>query len=376
MSEDRQPGHSRRALRTERQSQPDNGQQGGHPPDALRPDPSRDAAANRRPSRRRAADSPVDARPDRGGERESLARARDREALRAYKALAEQETHQPQQPLTRRQLRQQQLEAERRAAGLSTSRQPIVPPAGSPAPDAQAGTQAPTDQPAGGPSAEGDGGQLNNLSVEEALAARSALVEQARNQMAMLEASGQQQDPKSVDLNVLAEQKKLAERAAVLNQRALAKQRLSEENQQREPQPSDPAAAHNLAMVTPLEFVKIPGRELPVMKPPTTSHIPVITSPPADAHAPRRSRVLARAEAVASTAWPQPAAREASGAVATTERGYEGTPVSAHTAHGLEPLDAMTAGLSRGNRLRLIQVLVVAAGALAIMVGLIMILGG
>jgi hypothetical protein len=205
----------------------------------------------------------------------------------------------------------------------------------------------------------------------------------------------------------------------VLNQRALAKQRLSEENQQQKPQPNDPAAAHNLAMVTPLEFVKIPGRDLPVMKPPTTSHIPVITSTPAEApktptgsgakippppstaprtkettpadprgpqaqtqqtdapaHGPGRSRVLARAEAVASTAWPQPAAREASGAVATTERAYEGNPVSAHTAHGLEPLDAMTAGLSRGNRLRLIQILVVAAGALAIMVGLIMILGG
>ncbi|HET7414133.1 MAG TPA: hypothetical protein VFI97_00355 [Arthrobacter sp.] len=436
MSEDRQPGHSRRALRTERQSQADNGQQGGYPADSSRTASTGTAtSANRPPSRRRAADSPVDAEPARASERESLARARDREALRAYKALAEQDTRKSQQPLTRRQLRQQQLEAERRAAGLSTSRQPIVPPAdGSPVDTKNTGAAstggrgAGSDTAAGNtaPQSAGSGtGQLNNLSVEEALAARSALVEQAKNQMAMLEASGQQQDPRSVDLNVLAEQKKLAERAAVLNRRALAKQRLSEENQQRKPQPNDPAAAHNLAMVTPLEFVKIPGRELPVMKPPTTSHIPVITPvqieapkssteasnapadagvkippPPAtapgtkdtrpgDSHGagsqapadpastgPGRSRVLARAEAVASTAWPSTGSREVSGAVATREHTEEGDPISAHTAHGLEPLDAMTAGLGRGNRLGLIQILVMAVGTIAIIVGLIMILGG
>lgn len=424
MSEDRQSGHSRsrRALRAERAPEPDDGQQNSAP---LVSAAAQQSSSGHRPGRRRAADAPVDAEPTQSGERQSLARARDREALRAYKALAEQEQRKPQQqPLTRRQLRQQQLDAERRAAGLSTSRQPIVEPATTGSGESDSGAGSGQQETSG---AEGtDAGQqpqpeddasLNNLSVEEALAARSALVEQAKNQMAMLEVSQEQQDPESVDLEVLAEQKKLAERAAILNQRAMAKQRLSEENQRGKAQQNDPASAHNLAMVTPLEFVKIPGQELPVMKPPTTSHIPVITSnnqqvppvpegtkvPPPPVTQPRfgqadpdtaaqeqddppsmggtdtksaRSRMLARAEAVASAPAYVADPVRSSRAERPAESSGESGPISAHTAHGLEPLDAMTAGMGRANKMRTMEVLIVALGAIAIVVGFIMILGG
>lgn len=435
MSKDQESPRSRRALRLEREARggtPDSPPD-GYPSVPLIPAPASDSDRNnqqdaegpQRVRRRRAADSPVDAPVEKPGERQSQARARDREALRAYKALSEQETKKGSSaPLTRRQLRQQQLEAERRAAGLSTSRLPIVPPAASSAPDDSSTTDdsGTTDDDTG--AKERDDAQsppvaddsLNDLSVEQALAARSALVEQAKNQMAMLDASGEQ-NPETVDLEVLAEQRKLAERAAILNQRAMTKQRLSEQNSQGKPQQNDPTSAHNLAMVTPLEFVKVPGVEQPVMKPPTTSHIPVITStthrvPPAEpkpriparpvpgpqapgdatdgtADGPvpgedagsstdRRSRVLARAEEVARTGPSEatPAARQIPRLAARPEPIEEGGPISAHTAHGLEPLDAMTAGMGRGKRQRLLQVLTIAIGAIALLVGLIMILGG
>lgn len=384
------------------------------------------------------------------GERRSQARARDRENLRAYKALSEQESRKsPSAPLTRRQLRQQQLEADRRAAGLSTSRIPIVAPAsGQQAPegqDAQAG------KPHQGPSPRTTEEPLNDLSVEQALAARSALVEQAKNQMAMLDSSAQQ-DPESVDLEVLAEQRKLAERATVLNQRAMARQRLSGQNSQGQPQQNDPTSADNLAMVTPLEFVKVPGVEHPVMKPPTTSHIPVITStntrvrPAAGEPAPQvpvrpapsrpdpsrpapsrpapsrpsapaqgaegsdddatvsspgegrrstagsRSHVLARAEAAAGTRIPTggaaipaagtsisaagPAVRQLPRPAAGPAPAEEGGPISAHTAHGLEPLDSMTAGVGRARRQRLLQSVTFAIGVMALLVSLMVIFGG
>ncbi|MDF2497521.1 MAG: hypothetical protein K0Q86_1153, partial [Arthrobacter koreensis] len=115
------------------------------------------------------------------------------------------------------------------------------------------------------------------MTVEQALAAREALKHQARNQVAAMEAL-QQSDPHAVDLELLAQQRALAERAAVLNRRTQNMQRLAQENEQRRSSPSDPTTAHNLAMVTPLEFVEVPGLDRPVMRPPATSHVPVVTS--------------------------------------------------------------------------------------------------
>jgi hypothetical protein len=153
-------------------------------------------------------------------------------------------------------------------------------------------------------------------------------------------------------------------------------------------------------MVTPLEFVQVPGVDRPVMKPPATSYVPVQTQPGAkvrpgaknrrqsaasrqSAAAPGapagRSRVIARAEAAARAATepkriipaaPDARAGESDDLFADLPR------IPARSAHGLEPLDAATAGLARANRLRLMQVLVLAFGIVALISGVILIASG
>ncbi|MCC3291442.1 hypothetical protein [Arthrobacter sp. zg-Y1110] len=416
---------------------------------------------------RRAADVPVDS-PAGPRERESQQRARDREALRAYKALAETperpdpETATP----TRRQLRlQQQQRAAAAGTGTGSAELPADVPASpdatgpvasEPSPTAPAGTslrrerrrqssvagtdtepESPTSEPraletqasepkasethaperqheqesgsrasrkqsrraapasatpavAEGTAAGTDpNADVEGMSVEQALAARQALEGQARNHVAAMEAL-QVDDPQAVDLELLAQQKALAERAKVLNRRTRAIEKLSQENEQRKPSPSDPSTAHNLAMVTPLEFVKVPGMEHPVMKAPQTSHIPIVTSstPVVDPEAaaartlpavpaqrpasvPRRvpvgatdvrhSRILARADALVN----KPVESEEAAA-----------PIGARSAFGLDPLDVMTAGLGRTRRLRFAAAGVAGLGTLALIVGVLMIVGG
>ena len=266
------------------------------------------------------------------------------------------------------------------------------------------------------------------MSVEQALAARALIAEQAKNQLAKMEHIASL-DPEAVDPDILAEQIALAERAAVLNRRAMAKQKLAEQAvapgpaeragckartctahprrpYRRSHRPavagqSGPATADNLAMVTPLEFVKVPGVDRPVMKPPATSYVPVQTQPGAKVRGRQeppsfvripagcrrsapgassgRSRVIARAEAAARAATepkrmvpvvPDVPAGEAEGLFEDLHR------VPARSAHGLEPLDAATAGLARAKRLRLMQVLVLVFGIVALISGVILIATG
>jgi hypothetical protein len=353
---------------------------------------------------RRAAAVPVDSvRPAPAGERSSQARARDRAALRTIKELAEKEGQlSAGGPPTRRQLRLQQLQAE---AAPRTAANPVVP-GGKNAP-------APTPKPAREPVAgrgqevagkgqeQGPAGSAapipEGMTVEQALAARSLLVEQARNQIAMMEHIAAD-DPEAVDPEVLAQQIALAERAAVLNRRAMAKQKLAEQNSQPPKPRQDPASTNNLAMVTPLEFVQVPGVEGPVMKPPTTTHVPVVTNPgprvqPSRTKGSRpaarrngppaagRAGVLARAEAAAKAASSQPGSAAVphmadSGENAFGENAVERPPVAANSAYGLEPLDAVTAGLGRAQRIRLLQLSVLALGIIALIAGIIMIISG
>ncbi|UWX95992.1 hypothetical protein N2K95_09825 [Arthrobacter zhaoxinii] len=375
---------------------------------------------------RRAADVPVDS-PAGPRERESQQRARDREALRAYKALTEtQERRDPESALpTRRQLRQQQQQRAAAAGALpgtttAVSSEPVDPsPAVSPtdlsAPDTSSApvparrerrrqesqrAAAPAEQETRHPATEaGPSGatesvaedpaaaagtdpnaDVEGMSVEQALAARQALEGQARNQVAAMEAL-QSADPQAVDLELLAQQKALAERAKVLNRRTEVIRKLSEENEQRRPSTGDPSTAHNLAMVTPLEFVSVPGMEHPVMKAPPTSHVPIVTAAtqraapaavpaqrpasvprrvPVGATDVRRSRALARTDAPVS---------------ATPESEDAATPVGARSAFGLDPLDVMTAGLGRTRKLRFAAAGVAGLGALALIVGILMIVG-
>jgi hypothetical protein len=173
----------------------------------------------------------------------------------------------------------------------------------------------------------------------------------------------------------------------------MAKQKLAEQNTPQQSGQNGPSTASNLAMVTPLEFEQVPGVDRPVMKRPATSHVPVVTNPgprvpargnrTAQASRPStpstgRSRVIARAEAAARSAAAPPAGARQNEAW-TDESGEDVTalpPVSAKSAYGLEPLDAATAGLARANRLRLIQLGVLALGAIALIAGIIMIISG
>ncbi|MDK1328009.1 hypothetical protein [Arthrobacter sp. zg-Y1143] len=427
---------------------------------------------------RRAADVPVDS-PAGPRERESQQRARDREALRASKALAETQERRDNgrdtgtAPPTRRQLRLQQqraaeagtaavrgsvaaadpapapvepLRRERRRAPETSAPDVPAPDVPAPAPstppsrrsarkaaspeavardavtregaaseagnrpeakpgdtksaetkpaDAQPADTKPADTKAAetGPARGADpNADVAGMSVEQALAARQALEGQARNHVAAMEAMAAD-DPDAVDQELLAQQKALAERAKVLNRRTEAIRKLSQENERRKPSSSDPTTAHNLAMVTPLEFVKVPGMEHPVMKAPPTSHVPIVTSATpqvgpagpaarsmpavpangpaqrpaaprrssADASDVRHSRILARADALVN---------------APLESEEAARPVGARSAFGLDPLDVMTAGLGRTRRLRFAVFGVAGLGTLALIVGVLMIVGG
>lgn len=427
MSQEQPPIRSRRELRQARDERLET------------PGPGEPTEAEITGRSRRVADAPVDSvRADSvsaGTERSSQVRARDRAALRTIKELAEKEGQLAGGgPPTRRQLRLLELATETAPATQAntivpvsprTRATPVVSPAGkdtaptdaaskgaaskdaapkgtspavsaAPAPNAPAAPKAPAADGAGpgGTTPEG-------MTVEQALAARELLAEQAKNQVAKMEHIAAT-DPDAVDPAVLAEQIALAERAAILNRRAAAKQKLAEQNSQPAAPRNDPTTANNLAMVTPLEFEKIPGVERPVMKRPATSYVPVVTNPGPRVDAPRkpglrrpgssrqkaagpatgsaagRSGVLARAEAAAKagTARPANAASAAISAGEADERFVGGEPVAANAAYGLEPLDADTAGLGRARRLRMLQLGVLALGIVALIAGITLIVTG
>lgn len=402
MSNGHESAQSRRALRQARATSAGD-QTPSQPasegtPDSPPTDPPRAAgsATGERRSRR-AADLPVDAPPSSTStstERISQIRARDREMLRNYRALADQQPERQAEIPTRRQLRLQQQAArekerpEAAAAGTATA----------------AGTAAAAGLPEQQQNPPSSVSSAVEMTVEQALAAREAIIGQAQNQVAMMEAAAKD-DPFAVDLELLAQQKALAERAAILNTRAQKIQQLTQENQQRKPLLNDPTTAHNLSIVSPVEFVREPA-ENPASPAPSTSSIPVTigqppaagetalgavapavvpqapspaergvrpvvtapaapTDPPLVSGAPDsfgRSRVLAQAEAMV---------RE------QRRPGSDGvTPIRARSAYGLEPLDAMTAGLARVQRMRIVQYSVVGLGALALITGIMMIISG
>lgn len=427
MSQEQPPLRSRRELRQARDERVESPQDTG--PSAPGPvPPASNLPGDGTPARsredgtgriRRVAPGPVDSvRTPSGSERSSQSRARDRAALRTIKELAQKEERlSGGGPPTRRQLRLQQLQAE---AAPATAANPIVPQArtaaqrtvpqarpGQPAPQARPGQSAPqstvhqTDAPGSGtPQANADSNLPDGMTVEQALAARSLIAEQARNQIAKMEHIAAT-DPEVVDPEILAEQIALAERAAILNKRAMAKQKLAEQASQPANPKTEPSAVSNLAMVTPLEFENVPGIDRPVMKKPATSYVPVVTNPgprlqPSGPKGSRKSGptrrtpgpvtgragVLARAEAAAKAAADPTAAKAAaaepvdSWSAEAGENFVDRPRVAANTAYGLEPLDAVTAGLGRAHRIRLLQLAVLALGIVALIAGVTMIISG
>ena len=381
MSQEQPPVRSRRELRRARDENQANGSTG---PGQVSPATKQSAA------------SPAADQAQVQAQRSSQIRARDRAALRTIKELEEKEGQLAAGgPPTRRQLRLQQLKEQ-----AVTSANPVV----APAPGQAAKRPAAKAPQSGAPApAAADGPRLpDGISVEQALAARSLIAEQAKNQLAKMEHIASL-DPEAVDPEILAEQIALAERAAVLNRRAMAKQKLAEQAAPpaaaNTPRPA-PSTASNLAMVTPLEFVQVPGIDRPVMKPPATSYVPLVTNPgpkvppspgkaghPSDAPleaaasgvtASGRSRVIARAEAAAKAASrPKPVVYSTAEAAGQSEDLFDDLPrIPASSAYGLEPLDAATAGLARARRMRVIQFCVLAFGIVALISGVLLIISG
>ncbi|MDJ0319860.1 hypothetical protein [Pseudarthrobacter sp. PS3-L1] len=332
------------------------------------------------PRARRAADAPVDSPVI--VERSSQVRARNRAELRATKERTARDTvADDANPPTRRQLRLRQLQEQGGAAGAA------VAPEGKGNNEGKVSAQpTPTPRPSTpGPTPPGE------LSVEQALAARAQIADDAQKQVEAL-AGKQDADPTAVDPEILAQQVALAERAAVLNRRAQAKQKLS--GKPLPPRPTqDPSAVSNLAMVTPLEFEQVPGIDRPVMKRPATSHVPVVTTPgPRIKPVTGRSRVIARAEAAARAAGVTPESRLGATSTSAVEPDPQGVdsaagpqgsasdsadlpPVAARSAYGLDPLDVVTAGLGRARRMRVLQFTVLGVGGLAILLGIIFMTG-
>lgn len=458
MSQEQPPIRSRRELRKARDAQQATLPAAGQRPPAadLPAGPASAPAGQDATANFRSAGTASPVRPSAAGQaaaeqsatqRSSQIRARDRAALRTIKELEEKEGQLAAGgPPTRRQLRLQQLKEQ-----ALTAANPIVPPPAAPAPavtparnaaappktasPGKTGGPAKTDGPEkpGGPAktdgpaasdataaadsqAPASGSVPEGMTVEQALEARALIAAQARNQIAKMEHIASM-DPEAVDPEILAEQIALAERAAVLNRRAMARQKLAEQagnpaGPVRDASPKDavpkeagpkdaapkdkpgPSTASNLAMVTPLEFVQVPGVERPVMKPPATSHVPVTTRPgskvpgkrkpasrpkaPAPDSAAGRSQVIARAEAAAKAASrPKRVSIPENHAENQPEDLFEDLPrVPARSAYGLDPLDAATAGLTRARRNRILQFCILAFGILALVAGIILIVSG
>ncbi|MHA7304771.1 hypothetical protein ACX80E_05935 [Arthrobacter sp. TMN-49] len=241
--------------------------------------------------------------------------------------------------------------------------------------------------------------------------------------------------PSTEELAVLAAQKAEDERTAILALRAQARERLAQESAKSRRPAADPTSTNNLAMVTPLEFIEVPGVSRPVMRPPTTTHVPIVTrSTPRQAPAgrnrtgqPRPAQAPAAVNAASAHAAesaaggsdvantpaavtpntqtsgkgsaivpnvsaerfdaalaasavhrPGPGNRPLTGGRSSTLKRAEAMatgghpavdpgveqvevtrsqmpPMPADYAHGLEPLDARTAGLGRTQRNKLIQ---------------------
>ena len=188
-----------------------------------------------------------------------------------------------------------------------------------------------------------------------------ALLEQADDGAVLLHPSGT--DPSGADGTVLARQKAIAERAAALTARARRIQDLSEQyrRSQRGPAPDDPASMHSVSIVVTRDTDAVPGDGTALSRAPITSGLPVVGSGGG-------VRGTVQAQAVPSVRTSRDAP-DASGAPAPTATG----PVEARSAFGLDPLDAMTAGLGRVRRVRLLQYSLLGVGGAALLTGIMII---
>lgn len=322
------------------------------------------------------------------GERASLRRARDREALRERRRLEEEvgalttniptvaPAEEP-KPLTRRQLRLQALADQGKA-----EQEPAA---------------------AKKPAAKDDAPETTVMSVEQALAARRAHAPKAPIDPNLLG-----EDDSEIDLEVLAHQREMAARAAIISRRAAERERLRVQNanQGKDDQASDPftGAMGNIREVedriaktgvqgpktqsVSLDFTAgskkdeaAPAAKKPMAKPASKPAAKAPAKPAAKAPAKPAPKPASKAPAKPAPKAPakpvaKPAAKPAPEPQAEQPAaGVDMPRIDAVNAQGLQPLDVQAHGLRRANNMLIAMIVALSVGGAALVAGLIMLLG-
>lgn len=322
------------------------------------------------------------------GERASLRRARDREALRERRRLEEEvgalttniptvaPAEEP-KPLTRRQLRLQALADQGKA-----EQEPAA---------------------AKKPAAKDDAPETTVMSVEQALAARRAHAPKAPVDPNLLG-----EDDSEIDLEVLAHQREMAARAAIISRRAAERERLRVQNanQGKDDQASDPftGAMGNIREVedriaktgvqgpktqsVSLDFTAgskkdeaAPAAKKPMAKPASKPAAKAPAKPAAKAPAKPAPKPASKAPAKPAPKAPakpvaKPAAKPAPEPQAEQPAaGVDMPRIDAVNAQGLQPLDVQAHGLRRANNMLIAMIVALSVGGAALVAGLIMLLG-
>jgi hypothetical protein len=321
------------------------------------------------------------------GERASLRRARDREALRERRRLEEEvgalttniPTVSPAEdpkPLTRRQLRLQAL--------------------------ADQGKVEPQPKAPAKPAGKEDTPETTVMSVEQALAARRAHAPNAPVDPNLLG-----EDDSEIDLEVLAHQREMAARAAIISRRAAERERLriQNANQGKDDKASDPftGAMGNIREVedriakTGVQGPKTqsvaldlnadgklsskkdeaaPAAKKPMAKPAKpaakTPVKPVAKAPAKPAAKPAAKPV---AKPLAKPVAEEPARTKPKTQASEPAAGVEMPRIDAVNAQGLQPLDVQAHGLRRANNMLIAMIVALSLGGAALIAGLIMLLG-
>ncbi|PRB72328.1 hypothetical protein [Arthrobacter sp. MYb213] len=343
------------------------------------------------------------------GERASLRRARDREALRERRRLEEEvgalttnvptvEPAEEPKPLTRRQLRLQSLADQN--------------------PDS-ANQKPKAAKPASKPKSTDDSPETTVMSVEEALAAR-----RSHDPKTPVDPNLLNEDDGEIDLEVLAHQREMAARAAIISRRAAERERLRIENAKKgKEQPlSDPFTGalgnirevedriaktgvqgpktesvsldldssgklsdklkHNSQASKKPSVGKMPPKPAaktvkPVVKPAST------VSPAKPAPAAAKPQAVpapkpATGQAVKPAAKPQlktAGSNDQSTAQASAPQANVEMPrIEAVNAQGLQPLDAQTHGVRRANNMLIAMIAALSVGGAALIAGIVMLI--
>ncbi|GAA1414572.1 hypothetical protein AUR04nite_18820 [Glutamicibacter uratoxydans] len=358
-------------------------------PEAAKPAPAKAEPAKQAPAKTEASkqdDAKAAPKPpaagQAGGERASLRRARDREALRERRRLEEEvgalTSHIPTvepaddpKPLTRRQLRLQALAEQGKAEAPAKTAQPSKT----------------TKKPAT-PAGSDQSPETTVMSVEDALAAR-----RAHTPPVPVDPNLIGEDDSEIDLEVLAHQREMAARAAIISRRAAERERLRVQNakQGKDDAASDPFTgalgnireAEDRIAKTGVAGPKTESVSLSFASPDKNAAKPAAKQEPKPApkpasKAPAKPAVKPAAKpdakpAAAEKTPAKPAPKSVAAAAESNDSAVVDMPrIDAVNAQGLQPLDVQTHGVRRANNMLIAMIVALGIGAAALIAGLIM----